>query len=294
MVCEAFWGGCSVSRSVNPITMKHSNPPCPRCGGHTNRNGSLKILKEKSLKYLCTQCYKYFSTFSNTIFFEKAFPSQLVALAVELKVQLGLSLRQVQHVLKRFFNKAPSLATLSLWTNQLKKVDLPVTHFSKVWHVDEMFIKHQKRLAKGGNETWFSYLWVVSDSKQRLLALHHSEKRDTGAAIFVLQKAKQHAGFTPRVLVSDHYSIYPKAVRFALPGATHCPAHFQTETFFNKGELFALSNNSAESLNSRLRYRLKQLRGLNKARNFLHGLQLTWNTRFIQSLARALLQTIKT
>ncbi|MEK6877611.1 MAG: DDE-type integrase/transposase/recombinase [Thermoproteota archaeon] len=253
----------------------------------------MKIKKEKSQKYLCTQCFCSFSTFSNTIFFEKEFPSNEIALAVELKVQFGLSLRQTCQVLSRFFNQIPSLATLSVWTNQLANVKLPSVEFGKVWHVDEVFIKHQKRLAKGGNDTWFSYLWVVSDDNQNLLALHHSEKRDTQSAITALDKARQRSGFVPRVLVSDHYSVYPKAVRRALPGAIHCQAHFETEMFFNKGELFALSNNSAESLNSRLRDRLRRIRGLNKARSFLNGLELIWNGRFVQSLARALLQSIQ-
>lgn len=273
--------------------MKRTNPPCPRCRGHTNRNGSLKIEKEKSQKYLCTECRAYFSTFTNTIFFEKAFPSQLVALAVELKVQFGLSLRQVQQVLKHFHDKVPSLATLSLWTNQLQNVQLPKVEFSNVWHVDEVFIKHQKRLPEGGNLTWFTYLWVVSDSKQNLLALLHSNKRDTQSAIAVLEKARQQAGFVPRVLVSDKYCVYQCAVAKALPKALHVQAHFEPKCFVWQNEAWALSNNPAESLNSRLRWRLKGIRGLNKARNsFLDGLQLVWNNRFTQSLARALLQSI--
>ncbi len=272
-------------------TMKR-NPPCPLCGGHTNRNGLLKIKKEKAKKYVCTECGVYFSTFTGTIFFEKAFPSQLVAFAVELKVQVGLSLRQVQHVLGNFFEEVPSLGTLSLWTNQLREVKLPRVQFDNVWHVDEVFIKHQTRLAEGGNKTWFTYLWVVSDSKQRLLALHHSDKRDLNAAKAALQKARETASFVPRVVVSDQYCVYPKAIRTVLKGALHVQAHFEAKNFFWQGQAWSLSNNKAESLNSRLRYRLKAIRGLNKARNFLEGLELTWNTRFFASLARALLQSI--
>lgn len=267
------------------------NPPCPRCSGHTNRNGSLKIKKEKGQKYLCTACFCYFSTFTNTIFWEKAFPSKLVALAVELKVQLGLSLRQEQQVLKHFFEEVPGLATLSLWSNQLQNVQLPRVEFDDVWHVDEMFVKHQKRLAKG-NKTWFTYLWVVSDSKQRLLALHHSDKRNIYNAELALQKAKQNAKAIPRIIVSDKWAGYPKAIRKILKGALHVQAHFECQNFFWQNKAWSLSNNSAESLNSRLRYRLKAIRGLNKARNFLQNLQLVWNGRFVQSLARALLQAV--
>lgn len=268
------------------------NPPCPRCGGHTNRNGLLKIKKEKSQKYLCVDCKTYFSTFTNTIFFEKEYPSQVVGMAVEFKVQVGLSLRQTSQVLDNFFEETPSLGTLSLWTNQLKDVELPKVEFSNVWHVDEMFIKHQKRLKTGGNETWFTYLWVVSDEKQNLIALHHSDKRNTVNAKLVLEKAKEKAGFAPRILVSDKFSAYPRAVASVFPDALHAQAHFEPECFVWQKEAWLLTNNTAESLNSRLRYRLKAIRGLNKARNFLQGLELIWNVRFVQSLARALLQTI--
>ncbi len=273
------------------MSMKQVNPLCPRCNGHANRNGLLKIVKEKGQKYFCTQCKSYFSTFTNTIFFEKEFSSNLIALAIELKTQVGLSLRQLQLVLNHFFKKVPSLATLSLWTNQLRNVELPKTQFNNVWHVDEMFIKHQKRLKKG-NETWFTYLWVVSDDDQQLIALHHSKKRDVNAAKEAFSKARRAAGFVPRIIVSDHYSVYPKAVRSVLHTALHVKAHFESQAFLWQGEAWCLSNNPAESLNSRLRDRLRRIRGLNKARNFLEGLQLVWNTRFTASLARALLQTV--
>ncbi len=270
------------------------NPPCPFCKGHATREGSLKELKAQAFKYHCTQCKKYFSTFTETVFWYVEFPVQVVATALELILQLGLSYAQTQHALKSFWNVEVSKSVFTSWVKNFRGLELPKPQFTNVWHVDEMFVKHEERLPNG-KRRYFDYLWVVLDSKQQLIALYLSNKRDLNAAKAALQKARETAGFVPRVVVSDEYSVYPKAIRAVLRGALHVKAHFETKVFFWQNEAWLLSNNKAESLNSRLRDRLRRRRGLKSLKlgsRFLDCLEAVWNCRFMQSLARALLQTI--
>lgn len=272
--------------------MKKAKPPCPRCGQTTVvSNGSLNTKKARVKKYFCKSCSHYFSTFSGTVFWYREKTLNAIAFALEAIIQLGLTYTQTHLVLKRWLNESVSKATLSLWTTTFKGIQLPKPEFTNVWHVDEVFVKHEERLPFG-KRVWFSYLWVVSDSKQQLIALHHSEHRDLNAAREVLAKARREAGFVPRVIVSDEYLVYPRAVRAVLRGALHVTAHFELKNFVWRNEAWSLSNNSAESLNSRLRDRLRRRRGLKLCSPFLVCLQSVWNSRLVQSLARALLQAV--
>ena len=273
------------------------NPPCPHCGQTTVvKNGRLSIVKAEAVKYFCSSCEKYFSTFTRTVFYYLNFPPQAVAFALELMQDFGLSLTQTKLLVKRLFNVEVSKATLSLWNKKLSKaeLELPAVEFANVWHVDEMFVKHEQR-SKQGKKKCFDYLWVVCDSKQQVIAMHYSRNRDLQSAKTVLSKARFRAGFVPRVIVSDDYLVYPRAVRCVLRGALHVTAHFQPKTFFWNGEAWSLTNNIVESLNSRLRDRLRRKRGLknfDSATRFFKLLQAIWNSRFTKSLAAALLNTI--
>lgn len=178
---------------------------------------------------------------------------------------------------------------ISLWN---------VTHRARVVAgtraVMAMFVKRKERLPSGKHK--FDYVWIVSDSKQQFIAAHVSKQRNAEAAKTVLAKAKATAGFSPRIIVSDGHDAYPVATRCIFGRDTlHVIAHFQADQFLWQGEAWSLTNNSAESLNSRLRNRLRRLRGIKTlafANKWLDRLQTIWNGRFAQSLARALLNTI--
>jgi transposase-like protein len=256
----------------------------------------LKIKKAEAKKYFCPHCKKSFSTFTNTVFHYLEAPCEVVAWSLEFMQTFGLSLAQTKLAVERLFKFNVSVGTLSSWNRKFNatSVELPRTEFSRVWHVDEMFLKHETRFP-GGKHKSFTYLWVVSDDAQRVIALLHSENRDLQAAKQVLMKARHAAGFVPRVIVSDEFAAYPRAIRAVLRGALHVQAHFKTQNFFWQGSGWSLSNNSAESLNSRLRDRLRRKRGVKSfeaAKRFFDCLQRVWNSRFVASLARALLATI--
>ena len=119
---------------------------------------------------------------------------------------------------------------------------------SKIWHVDEKFIKVKRINRKRKKE--FAYLWIVSDSKNNILATHVSFERDIINAKVVLQKAKQRTGFSPEILVSDGLQSYKKSCKKIFGRKTrHVIAHFKSKGIIHKGKFYKLSNNRAESIN---------------------------------------------
>ena len=255
------------------------NPPCPYCGGHATREGSLEILKAESFKYFCTKCKRYFSTFSGTVFHYLNAVPKVVALALELSNQYGLSLRVTRRLLAKRFDTIVPKSTLSDWNRKLANFKLAVQPpaYSNVWHIDEVFIKHERRLPDGKRKQ-FDFLWVVCDDKSQPLALLLTDNRSQKSAEEALEQAKARAGFSPKVLVSDEYCVYPNASRNVFgKGTMHVQAHFEAKQFIHNGEAYSLSNNRVERLNSTIRHRLRALRGykrLPSGKQFFQRLRL--------------------
>ncbi len=84
--------------------------------------------------------------------------------------------------------------------------------FSSVWHVDELFVRHEQRLPDDKRK-YFDYLRVVCDDENNVVAMHLTSDRSEKSAVQALEKAKATAGFSPQVLVSDEYVVYTQARR---------------------------------------------------------------------------------
>lgn len=272
-----------------------TNPLCPHCGHNTVRNGKLNTFKAAEQRFRCSGCGREFSTFTGTVFHYQNSKPQIVAFVLELICQFGMTYSQTKLFVKRWYGIDISRGTFSNWRNKLGGLDLqPPGDFTEHWHVDEMFIRHEKRFPDG-KDKWFDFLWVVCDSKQQLIAVHLSKSRDSKSARTVLKKAKERAGFSPAVIVSDDCNVYPRAVRAVFRKAKHFTGHIQPDCFLWKGKYWEVTNNQVESLNSRLRDRLRRLRGYKTfegGQRFMNCLAAIWNGRFTASLASALLTDI--
>lgn len=148
-----------------------------------------------------------------------------------------------------------------------------------IWHIDELFINAM-------NTEW--YLWSIIDQSSRCLAICLSLYRDMNSAIQALLAAKEFTKQIPDVIVSDEYSVYPKAVRRAFgwrSGVRHVQAHFEPVLVRHKGIVMALSNNRIEGFNSWLRERITILHGFKNdfyMTKYLEGFQKVWNsTKFL-------------
>jgi putative transposase len=197
-------------------------------------------------RYKCNDCKKRFC--ENGIFARMRFPKEVITNALFLRLY-PLSTRNVKRILKKLSYIKVSHVSIYNWIMKFaphlcKFANMFPIKFSDIWHVDEKFIKVKK------SKDDFAYLWIVSDSKNNILATHVSFARDIVNAKIVLQKAKQRAEFNPKILVSDGLQGYKKACKKIFGRETrHVIAHFEAKNVIYKRKWYKLSNNRAESIN---------------------------------------------
>lgn len=211
----------------------------------TVRNGC----SEKGVqRYKCNDCKKRFC--EKGVFARMRFPKEVIMNALFLRLY-PLSTRNVKKVLRKLSYIKVSHVSVYNWVLKFaphlcKFANIIPLSFTNLWHVDEKFIKVRRINRKRKKE--FAYLWIVSDSKNNVLATHVSFARDIVNAKVVLQKAKQRAGFSPEMLVSDGLQSYKKAVKKIL-GCRHVIAHFKAKNIIHNKKWYRLSNNRAEAIN---------------------------------------------
>src|SRR3989344_5671101 len=197
-------------------------------------------------RYKCNDCKKRFC--EKGIFARMRFSSEVIMNALFLRLY-PLSTRNVKRILRKLNYIKVSHVSIFNWVLKFaprlcKFTNIFPLNFSKIWHVDEKFIK-----VKGSKDD-FAYLWIISDSRNNILAVHVSFERDIINAKIVLQKAKQRAGFNPEILVSDGLQGYKKACKKIFGRKTrHVIAHFKAKRIIHKRKFYKLSNNRAEAIN---------------------------------------------
>ena len=204
-------------------------------------------------RYKCNDCGKRFC--EKGIFARMRFPKQVIINALFLRLY-PLSTRNVKRILKKLNYVIVSHVSIYKWiikfaSHLCKFANIIPLQFTNLWHVDEKFIKVRKvRKSKKRKKKEFAYLWIVSDTNNNILATHVSFARDIVNAKIVLRKAKERAGFSPEILVSDGLQAYKKACKKIFGRKTrHVKAHFKTKNVVHKRKWYKLSNNRAESIN---------------------------------------------
>ena len=197
-------------------------------------------------RFKCKVCKRRFC--EKGIFARMRFPKEVITNALFLRLY-PLSTRNVKRILKKLNYIKVSHVSVYNWIIKFaphlcKFVNVFPLQFTKLWHVDEKFIK-----VKGSKDD-FAYLWIVSDSRNNIIATHVSFARDIINAKIVLQKAKQRTEFIPEILVSDGLQAYKKACKKIFGRETrHVTAHFEAKNIIHNKKWYKLSNNRAESIN---------------------------------------------
>jgi len=213
-------------------------------------------------KYKCKDCDRQFTERSFSFFSRHRFPEHVIKNSI--LYGFFVSTRNTSFLAKETMDVIFSHQTSYNWNKKfayLVSKLTKVTNFSNIWHVDEKFIKCRNKKDKNG-KVKFSYLWVVIDSNNNIIATHVSHERNMKNARIVLRKAKLRAVKPPDILVSDGLQAYKKACKKVFGRKTkHILAHFETKGFMHKGKLYYLSNNRIESLNSKINLWYKKSRG---------------------------------
>jgi len=229
---------------------------CPYCSSFLAvKNGHDK---KGVQRYKCNACKKRFC--EKGIFARMRFPREIILNALFLR-SYPLSLRNVKRILKKLKHVQVSHVSIFNWIIKFypkliaieKRIPLA---FTKIWHVDEKFIRVRK------SKDDFAYLWVASDSRSNIIAVHVSNERDAKNAKIILRKARERAGFAPEVIVTDGLQGYKSACRIFGRKVKHCVAHFEAKLYFYDGKIIKLSNNRIERINGFFALWLHVCRGL--------------------------------
>lgn len=213
-------------------------------------------------RYKCNDCHRRFC--EKGIFARHRYPALIIMDALFLYSQ-PISTRGVVVNLRRFRKISPSHVAVYNWIVKfasylIKLANKKPINFSKeIWHVDEKFIHVRK------SKYPHAYLWIVSDSNSNIIATHISFERDEANAKIVLLKAKERAGFSPEILVSDGLQGYHGACSWIFGRKTrHVIAHFEAVGIVHNGKLMKISNNRAERVNEFPALWLHSVRGFKR------------------------------
>jgi transposase-like protein len=233
---------------------------CPYCStNHTVKNG---VRYDGLQKYKCCDCGKQFTKRTGSLFAGMRFSERIITSALMLKFRGRNSLREIRDIIGYLLDIKVSHVSPYNWnlkfSSQLEIIQNKFKlKFTKVWHVDEMFIRVRGSKSKKN----CSYLYVVEDSEGKIVAMHVSHKRDVRSVKEVLKEALKNAGFEPEIIVTDQFRSYYVAIKKLLLKATHVRAHFKAKVVKHKHLLLRLSNNKIERLNGTIRTWLYSMRG---------------------------------
>jgi len=251
--------------------MGSSGLSCPEC----NSKEYWKAGFYKDMQVCrCKSCRREFTERSKSKYARHRFPERTILFSVML-YRYGLSSYAISEILRKRFRTKVSPWTICRWARKFGDIKHLAKHlgisFSRIWHMDEMFIKARGRM---------HYLYAVIDDQSNVIALHVSERRDMQSAVLCLRKARYIAG-KPEIIVTDGWHAYSKVIRKVFgwrrkDRVRHIQAHFKKELVLHNGKIHALSNNRIEGWNSWFRRVYRGMRGFKSLVSFQRFLDIFW------------------
>jgi transposase-like protein len=175
------------------------------------------------------------------------FPPEVIVLAVRWYLRFALSYRDVEELLAERGIDVDHV-TVYRWVQRVTPLLIdaarPCWHRpGDRWSVDETYVKVAGR---------WTYLYRAVDQHGQVIDVLASTRRDQAAARKFFTAALTH-GRRPVEITTDKAPVYPRVLDELLPEACHVDA--------------ARENNRIESDHSRLKARLRPMRGLKRLRS---------------------------
>jgi transposase-like protein len=191
------------------------------------------------------------------------FPSEVITLAVRWYLRYGLSYRDVEELLAERGVEVDHV-TVYRWVQRFTPLFAdaarPRRHATgDRWFVDETYVKVAGQ---------WRYLYRAVDQFGQVIDVFLSERRDTSAARRFFEGALRH-GPAPVEVTTDKAGPYLRVLDELVPAAAHV-----TEQY---------ANNRVEADHSRLKARLRPMRGLKCLRS---AAVITAGHAFVQNLRR--------
>src|SRR6266849_1978398 len=234
---------------------------CPRCMSViVTKDGTTELGGQR---FRCAQCGRRFTRRSSSAFSGRAFPDDIIALAVRWCVRYRLSYAEVSEWLAErgvLVDQSTIYRSvqrfLPLFGKVARKYRDPV---GPDWRVDETYARIRGR---------WHYIYRAVDGCGQIVDAYVSPTRDTVAARRFFERALASSGTTPRRVITDKAATYPPARAAAVPGVLHRTGRYRT-TGIERDHGF-------------LKERLRPMRGLKSiasAAIFMRGHALMRNIR---------------
>ncbi|HEY3059149.1 MAG TPA: IS6 family transposase [Chloroflexota bacterium] len=177
---------------------------CPRCSSLTVTNDGTTQLGGQ--RFRCSHCGRRFTRRSTSAFSGRAFPDDIIALAVRWYLRFRLSYAEVsewlvergvlvdQSTIYRWVQRY-----LPLFGEAARKYRRPV---GPDWRVDETYARIRGR---------WHYIYRAIDGHGQIVDAYVSPTRDTVAARRFFERAIASSGTTPRRVITDKAATYPPA-----------------------------------------------------------------------------------
>ncbi|MDT4982398.1 MAG: transposase, family [Pseudonocardiales bacterium] len=175
------------------------------------------------------------------------FPREVIAVAVRWYLRYGLSYRDVEELLSERGVEVDHVTVyrwVQTFTSEFIDAARPARHAPGVrWFVDETYVKVAGR---------WTYLYRAVDQHGRVIDVLVSERRDAPAARAFFTRALKSAP-SPVEVTTDRAPVYPRVIDELVPAARHLFEQY--------------ANNAVESDHSRLKARLRPMRGMKTIRS---------------------------
>jgi IS6 family transposase len=191
------------------------------------------------------------------------FPGEVITVAVRWYLRYGLSCRDVEELLAERGIRVDHVSIywwVQRFTNEFIEAARPCRRLpGDRWFVDETYIKVSGR---------WTYLYRAIDQHGQVIDVMLSTRRDLAAARAFFARALA-VGIRPVEVTTDQAHAYPRVLDEQLPAAMHVLEQY--------------ANNPIEADHSRLKARLRPMRGLQRLRS---AQTVSAGHAFVQNLRR--------
>ena len=192
------------------------------------------------------------------------FPAEVIVVAVRWYLRYGLSYRDVEELLAERGIEVDHV-TVYRWVQRFTPLLVDAARFARHspgdrWFVDETYVKV--------NGVW-RYVYRAVDQHGQVIDVLVSARRDGEAARRFFRRPLATLNVRPTEVVTDAAPVYPRVLDELIPSAWHRVEQYE--------------NNRIEADHSRLKHRLRPMRGLRTDRT---ASAVITGLAFIQNLRR--------
>jgi transposase, IS6 family len=194
---------------------------CPRCSSDAMTKDRTTPLGGQ--RFRCNDCYRRFTRRSTSAFSGRAFPDDIIALAVRWYVRYRLSYAEVSEWLAER-GVVVDQSTIYRWVQRFLPLfaEAACKYRQAVglnWRVDETYARIRGR---------WHYIYRAIDDRGQIVDAYVSPTRDTVAAQQFFWRAIASSGTTPHRVITDKAATYPPALASAVPGVLHRTGRYRT------------------------------------------------------------------